>query len=326
MTFRPANEHDLAALVELRREFCEHENIAFRDEPAREAMRRLVTEGSLGRLLVIEDGGAIVGYLAIVFGFSLEFRGRDAFVDELYVVPAARGKGLGTAALRAAEEACVAAGVKALHLEVARTNEGARALYLRNGFFDRGNYLLSKHLASRAIETARLRLRPATAADVDVLHRLWTDPDVRRYLWDDRVIERDVAAAVVEASGKDWDERGYGLWVVEEGGAAVGFAGFRSSEDDPRPELLFGFLPSHWHRGLATEAANAALDYAAHILRCDAVWGATDPPNEASVRVMKRAGMVFERRGTLNGLETLFYVKLFGRSSSRLARSTIAPR
>jgi RimJ/RimL family protein N-acetyltransferase len=38
------------------------------------------------------------------------------------------------------------------------------------------------------LETARLRLRPFTYADVDVLHAQWTDPDVRRYLWDGRVV------------------------------------------------------------------------------------------------------------------------------------------
>jgi RimJ/RimL family protein N-acetyltransferase len=38
------------------------------------------------------------------------------------------------------------------------------------------------------IETARLRLRPVTKADVDELHALWSSPKVRKYLWDDEVI------------------------------------------------------------------------------------------------------------------------------------------
>lgn len=159
------------------------------------------------------------------------------------------------------------------------------------------------------VSTERLTLRPATDADVDTLHRIWTDPGVRRYLWDDKVIEREVAAEVVAASIADWRERGYGLWVVEDrdGNAPIGFVGFRSSEEDPRPELLFGFLPTHWHRGIATEAAKAALAFAFDTLDCEEVWGATDPPNEASVRVMERAGMTFERRATLNGLDTVFF-------------------
>ena len=47
-----------------------------------------------------------------------------------------------------------------------------------------------------AIDTARLRLRPYRASDLDALHRLWTDAGVRRYLWDDRVIERDESEPV----------------------------------------------------------------------------------------------------------------------------------
>ena len=305
MSFRRATEADLPTLLEMQRDFYARD-MAFDPASALRSMRQLATDDSLGRLFVIEHENAIVGYFAIAFGFSLEFRGRDAFLDELYVAPQARGRGLGTAALRAVEEACLEAGVKALHLEVHHENHGAKALYRRSGFYDHDRHLMTKHLGARVIETERLRLRPATEADVDVLHCIWTDPDVRRYLWDDRVIEREVAAKVVAANEADWRDRGYGLWVVEESNEPIGFVGFRSDED-PRPELLFGFLPTHWHRGLAAEAARAAIDYAFHVLHSDAIWAATDPPNEASVRLMERLGMQFERRGTLNGLDTVFY-------------------
>jgi ribosomal-protein-alanine N-acetyltransferase len=152
------------------------------------------------------------------------------------------------------------------------------------------------------VSTERLRLRPATDADVDTLHHIWIDPDVRRFLWDDQVIARETAADVVAASSEDWRERGYGLWVVEENATPIGFAGFRSSEEGP--ELLFGFLPQWWHRGLAAEAVRAALAF----LDRDC-WGATDVANTASARVMERAGMTFDRRDTLNGLDTVFYVR-----------------
>lgn len=176
---------------------------------------------------------------------------------------------------------------------------------------------MSKHLGPRVVETERLRLRPAMTGDVDTLHRIWIDPGVRRFLWDDRPIERDVAANVVDASLADWRERGYGLWVVEErdSGEPIGFIGFRSSHEDPRPELLFGLLPAHWHRGLASEAARAALAFAWATLACDAVWAATDPPNEVSVRVLERIGMTFERRAAVNGLDTLFYAMTRPRAS-----------
>lgn len=147
------------------------------------------------------------------------------------------------------------------------------------------------------LETARLRLLPATEADVDPLHDIWVDPDVRRYLWDDIVIDRDIAAAVLAHSARDWRDRGYGIWLVTERdtNAVAGFTGFRSPEDRPEPELVFGLLPAFWGRGYATEAARAALDH----LGPRAIWAATDPDNAASMRVLERLGMTVERRGKL---------------------------
>lgn len=156
------------------------------------------------------------------------------------------------------------------------------------------------------LRTPRLVLRPATASDVDTLHRIWTNAAVRRYLWDDIVIPRETAEKVVAMNERDWREHGYGLWVIEDAGLPIGFAGFRSSAEDPRPELLFGLLPTYWHRGFASEAASAALEFLFAKGHAEA-WGATDPPNQASVRVMERIGMTFDRRGVLDGLDTLFF-------------------
>lgn len=160
------------------------------------------------------------------------------------------------------------------------------------------------------IETARLRLRPVQEADVDTLHGIWTDPDVRRFLWDNLEIDRPTADAAVRRSGQDWRDRGYGLWIVDvlDAREPCGFVGFRSSHEDDDPELLFGLLPRFWHQGLVTEAGHAALTYLFDTdPRIERAWGATDPPNQASVRVMERLGMTFARRGTLNGLDTLFF-------------------
>jgi ribosomal protein S18 acetylase RimI-like enzyme len=78
----------------------------------------------------------------LTLGWSLELGGRDAFIDELYVKPARRGRGLGTLALATAEAAARRRGVRALHLEVDVTNETARRLYQRVGFRLRERYQL----------------------------------------------------------------------------------------------------------------------------------------------------------------------------------------
>ena len=156
--------------------------------------------------------------------------------------------------------------------------------------------------------TARTTLRPVTPDDVPALHALWIDPAVRKYLWDDTIIPRERAAEVVAASDDDFAAHRFGLWAVHETatGDWIGFCGFRSSEAD-EVELLYGIWPRHWGRGLVTEAARALLSYAFVTLGVTEVVAATDVPNLASVRVLERLGMHFERRGLLNGLDTVFY-------------------
>ncbi len=159
------------------------------------------------------------------------------------------------------------------------------------------------------IQTARLLLSPAGEPDIEPLHRLWIEPGVRRFLWDDEVIPVDRARAVVLASVEHWSSRRFGLWTLalSAGAPLVGFCGFRPAEWAEAPELLFGLSATHWGRGLALEAARAAASYAFDTLGVTFVVAATDPPNTASVTVLERLGMRFERQGQLDGLDTLFF-------------------
>ena len=143
------------------------------------------------------------------------------------------------------------------------------------------------------IATDRLSLRAFTLDDVDVLHAVWTDPDVRRYLWDDIVISRERALEVVRSHLVSVVASGIGYWVVHtaEDNAVIGFCGFRFTEGGNEIELMYGLLPQYWGRGLATEASRAALDYLWRNTTFLRVWARTDPPNTKSVEVMRRLHM-----------------------------------
>ena len=160
------------------------------------------------------------------------------------------------------------------------------------------------------LQTSRLLLRPAGEHDIEPLHRLWTEPGVRRFLWDNEVIPLDRARTVVLDSLQSWSARRYGLWTLapSAGAPLVGFCGFRLAEWTEAPELLFGLSATHWGRGLALEAARAAVVYACDTLHAPRIVAATDPPNTASVKVLKRLGMRFERQGRLHGHDTVFFV------------------
>jgi ribosomal protein S18 acetylase RimI-like enzyme len=148
--FRAALDADIDQLLEFMCALYEEEgSAAFLRNAAEGAFRDLLGDPELGRVWLIERGGAPAGYLVVTWGFSLEFHGRDAFIDELYVAPAHRGAGLGRQAVDVAEAACLAYGVGALHLEVENGNERAHALYRRSGFAERGLRLMTKRLAGR---------------------------------------------------------------------------------------------------------------------------------------------------------------------------------
>lgn len=146
ITFNRAGVEDAPLLVEMMREFYAHEGLRFDEAAAQAALAGLLNDESRGRVWLIALGGATVGYAVLTFGYSLEFKGRDAFVDELYLREAARGRGVGPLALQFLEQACQSLGVRALHLEVERANTHAQAVYRKAGFRDHDRYLMTKWL------------------------------------------------------------------------------------------------------------------------------------------------------------------------------------
>ena len=123
--------------------FHRHEGVRLSQDARQTAINSLLVEPVRGRILLIQTpNGETVGYAVLAFGFSIEFGGRDAFLDELFIDDAFRSRGLGTAALAAVCNWADNAGLCALHLEVGRDNETAKALYTSAGFADRSHYQL----------------------------------------------------------------------------------------------------------------------------------------------------------------------------------------
>jgi ribosomal protein S18 acetylase RimI-like enzyme len=144
--FTVANASDVDQLVELMREFYAFDHIAFDEAAARGALGQILNDRRFGVIHLIGVSAETAGYLVLTFGFSLEFHGRDAFVDELYLREDFRGQGIGKASIEFAAGVCREEGIAALHLEVERGNERALGLYRRAGFRDHDRYLLTKWL------------------------------------------------------------------------------------------------------------------------------------------------------------------------------------
>lgn len=144
--FRPATGADIDVLLDFMRQFYAIDNYPFEEGIARRAMGRIVRDASLGRVWLIEMAGEAIGYIVLTFGYSLEYRGRDAFIDELFIVEHQRHQGLGTQAMQFILEACHDLDIQALHLEVERSNIAGQRLYRKFGFEDHDRYLLTRRI------------------------------------------------------------------------------------------------------------------------------------------------------------------------------------
>ena len=147
VAFKPADVADIDLLLEFMREFYEFDHLALDKRAARSALRQILSNESFGRVWLIQVDGDPIGYIALTLGFSLEFHGRDASIDEIYIRMQHRGRGIGRRAIEFVEGACRSLGVRALHLEVERENTNAQAVYRKLGFEDQDSYLMTKWVA-----------------------------------------------------------------------------------------------------------------------------------------------------------------------------------
>jgi GNAT superfamily N-acetyltransferase len=143
--YRIAEISDLAILIELVREFHENEKLPFDENIDADVLRNFLADESLGKAYLVQQEDEVLGYIILTLGYSLEYRGRDAFIDEFYIRPTHRGKGIGTQMLAFAEDACRELGVRSLHLEVDFENSDAQRLYDRVGYQRHNRFLMTKH-------------------------------------------------------------------------------------------------------------------------------------------------------------------------------------
>lgn len=152
--FRLANASDAELLLDFMREYYAFDGHGYDREKARAALIPLLENPSFGRAWLILDGASPVGYAVICFGYSLEWLGRDAFVDEIYLRKDYRGRGWGKQAMFFLEDAARELGVRALHLGVVRGNP-ALHLYEKVGFRKHESTFLSKWIASGLSKPSR---------------------------------------------------------------------------------------------------------------------------------------------------------------------------
>ena len=132
-TVREATVADVSRLVELMSDFFAEAYLTLDRDRAGEVFMKLLADMRLGEVGVITLDGGTVGYYVLIFAMSMEYGDLVAWLDDLYVQPAVRGRGLGSLALAHMLERCHARAVRALSVEVSPDNVGARHLYASAG-------------------------------------------------------------------------------------------------------------------------------------------------------------------------------------------------
>ncbi|MFZ5961481.1 GNAT family N-acetyltransferase [Thalassococcus sp. BH17M4-6] len=141
-----ATPDDLDKLLTLVTAFHAEQGIEADPDHQRAAVAPLLDGSPHGAIWLIGPRKAPVGYIAITFGWSIEFGGLDGIVDEIFIRPAVRKRGMGSEALTALAKALKGSGVRALHLEVDRDDEATQRFYSRARFEPRDRYMFMSRI------------------------------------------------------------------------------------------------------------------------------------------------------------------------------------
>ncbi len=152
------------------------------------------------------------------------------------------------------------------------------------------------------LRTARLRLRLAAPGDAAFYLELVNDPAFIAHIGDRGLRTLDAAARAIEEGPVAMQRsRGHSLYVVEllDGGTPIGLSGLVKRDALEDVDIGYAFLAQHRGQGYAFEAAQAVAGHARRlgIARLAAI---TDPDNAASIGLLLKLGLRFERFAVLN--------------------------
>lgn len=170
--------------------------------------------------------------------------------------------------------------------------------------------------------TARLRRREFTAADVDAIYALDSDPRVMRFIGDGGTSTREDAELAIGRILRRYIEHpGRGAWHASrrDDGRFVGRVSLKFAGESQDVEVGYRLVFDAWGSGFATERAKAMVERGFELLQLDRIIGVTHPDNHASQRVLAKAGMRDEGWGRYYDQD----LRLFGIDRTRWTTATL---
>ncbi len=139
ISFKPLQTSEIDVAIKMMQDFYAIDNYPIDIEVTEKLFHEFIENENLGKAYLIShsDEGRIseiIGYVILTFVFSFEYKGRMAFLDELYITQTARGKGIGKQTIDFIKVEAEKAKVKMMYLEIENHNKNAQKLYLANDF------------------------------------------------------------------------------------------------------------------------------------------------------------------------------------------------
>lgn len=154
------------------------------------------------------------------------------------------------------------------------------------------------------METERLYLRPVTVDDADLMLAIWNDPAFIRNVADRGIRTLEEARAAIESGAqKLFEDYGYGPYsmALKSDDSMIGICGLFKRDNLDDPDIGFGVLPDFCGKGYAGEAAAAVVSYAQNELGIRVLTAIVSPSNDASIGLIRKLGLRFERMITMPG-------------------------
>ncbi|MFA7445095.1 MAG: GNAT family N-acetyltransferase [Flavobacteriaceae bacterium] len=158
------------------------------------------------------------------------------------------------------------------------------------------------------LETERLFLRELNPFDAEDFYELNLNPNVTKYTGDKAFGSIDEAKLFLD-NYKDYQINGYGRWAVigKKSNEFLGWCGLKYDKNTDETDIGFRFFEKYWNRGFATESAKACIDYGFNELKIESIIGRAMKENTASVKVLEKIGLQFEREFDFDNKEGVIY-------------------
>ena len=123
---RTAQMADTPSLAALMTEVYAEAGFALKRDAAQLTFERLIRAPQLGSIWLLETDSMLAGFIVLTLAYAMEYGGQRGFVDDFFVRPAFRKRGLGAAGLAAVKAYCLTNGVRALFVQTGSSNDVAQ--------------------------------------------------------------------------------------------------------------------------------------------------------------------------------------------------------